>query len=231
MIEIIAAQIELDQAPVLAFSLKNDNASILLSSFGAALQKFEIKAPGFEKRDVVLGYSDWATYQQLFEQNQSAYFGAIVGPIAGRVTEAKIPWKDGIFEFEPNEGEHLLHGGKRNFSNVNWQLLSCEEVPYPKVTFCLETKAYAISLPGNLRCEVTYTLKETALEIVIKSSALEDTIANPTQHSYFNPVGHQASILDCEISIASEAYLELNQHKIPTGKLIRCSDLHQKKTS
>lgn len=226
MIEIYHAHEELDQAPVLEFVLHNEKAKVVLSSYGATLQSFEIDSSGFEKRDVVLGYSDWQVYQQLFTQQQSAYFGAIVGPIAGRVSEAKIPWKEGVFEFEPNEGRHLLHGGKRNFSNVNWQLLTYEEKPFPSVTLYLETKNKGISLPGNLRCEVCYTLQENELLIDISSIALEDTIANPTQHAYFNPAGQHSRILDSEISIASTAYLELNHEKLPTGKLIPCSDLH-----
>jgi aldose 1-epimerase len=229
MIEIHNAHEELDQAPVLEFALQNEKARVVLSSYGATLQSFEINYPGFEKRDVVLGYSDWQVYQQLFTQQQSAYFGAIVGPIAGRVTEATIPWKDGIYEFQSNEGKHLLHGGKRNFSNVNWQLLSYEEKPFPSVTLCLETQNAGISLPANLRCEVRYTLQENVLLIDITSIALEDTIANPTQHAYFNPAGHQGRILDCEITVASNAYLELNQDKLPTGKSIQCADWHEKK--
>lgn len=225
MIEIYHAHVALDQAPILEIALQNEKARVVLSSYGATLQSFEIDSSGFEKRDVVLGYSDWQVYQQLFTQQQSAYFGAIVGPIAGRVSEAKIPWKEGVFEFEPNEGRHLLHGGKRNFSNVNWQLLTYEEKPFPSVTLYLETKNTGISLPGNLRCEVCYTLQENILLIDITSIALEDTIANPTQHAYFNPAGHHGRILDCEITVASNAYLELNHEKLPTGKLIPCSDL------
>lgn len=225
MLVIHDANFQVDQAPVLSFELKNDSARVLLSSFGATLQCFEISVPGFEKRDVVLGYSDWVTYKELFDQKQSAYFGAIVGPIAGRIAEAKIPWKDGIFDFEPNEGRQLLHGGRSNFSNVNWQLLSYAEKPFPSVTLCIDTKSAGIELPGNLRCEVSYILKEIELQIYIHSIALEDTIANPTQHSYFNPSGHQGSILDCDIQMQAKSYLEINQNKIPTGKSIDFSDL------
>lgn len=223
MLEILDAHFELDQTPVLGFSLKNERACVLLNSFGATLQSFSLALPGFVKRDVVLGYPSWSAYHQLFEQNQSAYFGAIVGPIAGRITQAKIPFKNDIFHFEANEGPHLLHGGTRNFSNVNWKLLSYEEEPYPKVTFFLETTAYNIALPGNLRCEVSYTLMENALQINIRSIALEDTLANPTQHAYFNPGGHQASVLDTETWLHTQGYLALNKEKLPTGETIQLS--------
>ena len=211
---------QLDGHPVLEILLANAHAAITLFSFGATLQKFEIEVPKFIKRDIVLGYTDWETYQRTFEKRPNAYFGAIIGPIAGRIAHAKIPFKEDFFQFEANEGPHLLHGGKRSFSNVNWKLLSFKENPYPQVTLFLETKAHNIEHPGHLRCEVSYTLKDFALEIKIESIALDDTLANPTQHSYFNPNGHQGSVLDTEAWITADSYVELNKEKLTTGRIL-----------
>ena len=211
---------QLDGHPVLEILLSNANAAVTLFSFGATLQKFKIEVPDFHKRDIVLGYKDWDTYHKTFEKRPNAYFGAIIGPIAGRITNAKIPFKNDFFQFEANEGPHLLHSGKRSFSNVNWKLLSFEENPYPQVTFLLETKACNIEHLGHLRCEVSYTLKNFTLEIKIDSIALEDTLANPTQHSYFNPNGHQGSVLDTEAWIAADSYVELDKEKLPTGRML-----------
>ena len=210
---------QLNGQPVLEITLSNAQASVTLFSFGATLQSFAIALPGFAKRDVVLGYPNWKDYQKTFEYSSNAYLGAIIGPIAGRISKARIPFKTESFQFEANEGQHLLHGGKTCFSNVNWKLQSCEEEPYPQVTFILETAACKIALPGHLRAEVTYTLKEFELVIQIKCIALEDTIANPTQHAYFNPGGQQASILDSEVFLNTSRYIELNEDKLPTGVL------------
>ena len=216
---------QLDGQPVLEITLSNAHAAVTLFSFGATLQSFVLALPGFAKRDVVLGYPSWQDYQKTFDYNSNAYLGAIIGPIAGRIAKARIPFQAGAFQFEANEGPHLLHGGKRNFSNVNWRLLSHEEEPYPKVTFFLETKSSNIAHTGNLRTEVTYPLKEFELDIQIKCIALEDTIANPTQHGYFNPGGHQASILESEVYLNASRYIELNKEKLPTGEIIMLSHM------
>ena len=216
--EVLALQ--LDGKKVQEFSLLNANAQVKISTFGATLLSFDITCPGFQSRDVVLGYHDFESYQKAFEQTGNAYFGAIVGPIAGRISNAKIPWKASVFEFEPNEGKHLLHGGNKCFSNSNWELVSLQEQPFPSLTLALETKASDITLPGNLRCEVTYSLKDFTLELHIESIALEDTLANPTQHSYFNPNGHQASVFNSEAWIAADSFFKLNQEKLPTGGLV-----------
>ncbi len=210
----------LDGQEIKLLKLSNGRAQVKLSTYGATLLGFEIDYPGFTPRDIVLGYQDLESYQAAFKQSGNTYFGAIVGPLAGRISHAKIPFKEGVFEFEPNEGKHLLHGGAKCFSNTNWELVSLQEAPFPCVTLALETKSRQIDLPGNLRCEVSYVLKDFTLEIKIESIALDDTLANPTQHSYFNPNGHHGSVLETEAWITADSYVELNKEKLPTGYIL-----------
>lgn len=199
--------------------LQNDFAQITLLTYGATLQSFEIDQPGFLKRDVVLGFSEARKYKQAFDDQYNTYFGAIVGPVAGRIKKAQIPWKESAWNFQSNEGEHLLHGGKKNFSNVLWEIQALQNEPCPSVTFTLESTP-DMNLPGKLRCSATYTLKDLELAIHIETEALEDSLVNPTQHSYFNPNGHNGSILESEVLIQSEAFLELSEDKIPTGRIM-----------
>jgi aldose 1-epimerase len=213
----------LDGQPVCQVILSNACAKISLFSFGATLQSFEIDLPGFAKRDVVLGYPDWKTYRRTFDFPSNAYMGHIVGPIAGRVAHATIPWREDSWSFEANEGQHLLHGGKHCFSNHNWKIKATQHQPYPSVTFELQEKE-KFNLPGILNCLVTYTLKDTELDIQIESIAIEDTIVNPTQHGYFNPNGHQGSVLDTQTFVFTEKYLELNREKLPSGVLLKTSE-------
>jgi aldose 1-epimerase len=221
--EIIDLEELLDGQPVCQVILSNPYAKISLYSFGATLQSFTIDVSGYSKRDVVLGYPDWKTYQKTFDFSGNAYMGSMVGPIAGRLGQASLPWKDGSWSFEPNEGRNLLHGGRNCFSNHNWKIKETQQHPHPSVTFELEEKE-KFNLPGILYCAVTYTLKETELTIQIESVGIEDTIANPTQHGYFNPNGHQGSVLDVQTFLFTEKYLELNREKLPSGVLLKTSE-------
>jgi aldose 1-epimerase len=205
--------------PVQEITLKHQNAAITVLTYGATLQRFEIGIPGFEKRDVVLGYADWRSYVASFNEPPIAFIGAIVGPIAGRVANAQIPWKNSTWNFEPNEGQHLLHGGNSCYSNVNWTLAAIESEPQPSATFLLESHP-EMQLPGALLTKVKYTLFDFELRIEIETTALEATLSNPTQHGYFNPNGHEGSILDTDVFIQSAAFLELNDDKLPTGKVV-----------
>ncbi len=204
--------------PVQEITLKHQNAAITVLTYGATLQRFEIEIPGFEKRDVVLGYADWRSYVASFNEPPIAYIGAIVGPIAGRVANAQIPWKNSTWNFEPNERQHLLHGGNTCYSNVNWSLAAIESEPQPSATFILESHP-EMNLPGALLTKVKYTLFDLDLRIEIETTALEATLSNPTQHGYFNPNGHEGSILDTDVFIQSAAFLELNDDKLPTGEV------------
>jgi aldose 1-epimerase len=208
----------INDLPVQEITLQNQYATLSLLSFGATLQRFEIDVKGFQKRDVVLGYADWRSYVASFNEPPIAYIGAIVGPIAGRVANSRIPWKNTTWNFKPNEGQHLLHGGNTAFSNVNWRLAVIESEPLPKATFFLESLP-EMQMPGSLVTSVTYTLHDFELQIDIEATALEDSIVNPTQHNYFNPNGHEGSILDTDVFIQSGNFLELYDSKLPTGKV------------
>ena len=215
-VQVIDFAAQLDEQPVYQVILSNINATVSLFSFGATLQSFVVDMPGFEKRDIVLGYPDWTSYRHTFDFSGNAYMGNLVGPIAGRIANARIPWGTETWLFEANEGPHLLHGGRQSFSNHNWSLKDTKDTPHPTVTFELQEKE-KFNLPGMLNCQVTYTLTDTTLEIKIESRAIENTIANPTQHGYFNPNGHQGSILDSQVLLSAQAYLELNEEKLPSG--------------
>ena len=76
--------------------------------------------------------------------------------------------------------------------------------------------------PGNLKISVTYTLKnDNSLQISYDGVSDKKTIINMTNHSYFNLAGHDAgSICDEKMMIDADAFTELGQGSICTGKVI-----------
>jgi aldose 1-epimerase len=76
--------------------------------------------------------------------------------------------------------------------------------------------------PGNLQMRVTYTLTNQN-ELLIRYHAVTDqpTIVNVTNHSYFNLSGNaRRDILDHQLQLQSDQFLELDAELIPTGKLL-----------
>jgi aldose 1-epimerase len=75
--------------------------------------------------------------------------------------------------------------------------------------------------PGNLFVKVIYTLS-AANELKIDYTATTDraTPVNLTNHCYFNlSAGKESTILDHQLMIAANKFVDVNDHLIPSGQL------------
>ncbi len=75
--------------------------------------------------------------------------------------------------------------------------------------------------PGTLDIAVTYTLTdEDELRIDYKMKSDQDTLCNPTNHSYFNLKGHNGgTITDHELYIKANGFTETTDDLIPNGTI------------
>lgn len=73
--------------------------------------------------------------------------------------------------------------------------------------------------PGTFTVSVTYTLTDdNEIKIHYEGKSDKDTIANMTNHSYFNLEGHDhGSVLDHILWIDADGYTEIDAESIPTG--------------
>jgi aldose 1-epimerase len=74
--------------------------------------------------------------------------------------------------------------------------------------------------PGNLNQKIRYTLTEKN-EVKIEYNMVSDktTVINPTNHTYFNLMGHNSgSITDHVLTVYADAFLPINDTLIPTGE-------------
>ena len=78
-----------------------------------------------------------------------------------------------------------------------------------------------MGFPGNKELKVTYTLtEENEVKIHYEITSDQDTIINPTNHSYFNLKGHdQGDILDHTITLLASHYTPADAASIPTGEI------------
>ena len=75
--------------------------------------------------------------------------------------------------------------------------------------------------PGNAELEVRYSLAGAGLMIQYTLTTDAPTVANITNHSYFNLNGHASgSVLGHRLSLDAPAYLETDAGSIPTGRKI-----------
>ena len=196
-------------------TLKNDSLTVVLLNYGARLH--QILAPDKEGHfeNVLLTYDNFSDV--LTDQS---YFGAIVGPVAGRIKHGS--WAN--HQLEKNEGNHHIHGGSNGWSFQYWKVEVFKTPTSIGVVFYLQDTFS--DYPGPITATVTYQLTKNKLEMIIKTSSLTETICNPTNHAYFNLSGNgKRDIDEHELAIQTEGTLELDHEKIPTGALIATTSL------
>ena len=79
--------------------------------------------------------------------------------------------------------------------------------------------------PENLNCNVKYSLNDNdVLKIEFFANSDEDTIFNPTSHSYFNLNPSNNSILNHTLKINANNYIPINYEFLPVGEIEKISN-------
>ena len=187
---------------------------VVLTDFGAAIVDLMVPDRNGSLRDVSLGYDDVASYER-----ETTYFGAIVGPYANRVADAKCEIDGIIYTLDANNNENNLHSGYNSMAKNVWDVKEHSE---NKIVFTYDNPHLAQGFPGNSKCQVTYEVNEDN-QLVISYHAVSDkkTTFNMTNHTYFNLNGEASgNVLGHELMIHASGYTPVKSAKaIPTGEI------------
>lgn len=194
---------------------KGVTASII--AYGAALQSLTMPDRHGKSADVTLGYPSLDGYLA-----KSEYFGATVGRFANRLAEGRFKLDGKTYQTPQNDHGNSLHGGERGFDKVLWEVVSVGQGDAASVRLRYVSPDGDQGYPGTLTVFATYALNE-ANELRIEYTATADrpTIANITNHAYWNLAGEGAAAgaMGHVLTIPAEHYTPVNDKLIPTGKL------------
>ncbi|NDV26771.1 aldose epimerase family protein [Desulfovibrio sp. JC010] len=201
---------------VLLFTLENSTGcKARISTYGATLTGLEIPV-GDKNIDLVLGFDSLEEYM-----TDGNYFGATIGRVAGRISNAAFELDGQKYQLDRNEGSNHLHGGKYGFNRRNWKVLAQnEDAKSPSLTLELHCKDGMGGYPGNVRIETTFTLNSTSLSIVHRAQCDTPAPLNMTNHPYFNLNGGGHEIDNHELKIFSAKSTTFDKALIPDGRLI-----------
>lgn len=144
------------------------------------------------------------------------YFGAVAGRYANRIAGGRFTLDGKTFQLSQNESPNHLHGGADGYGTRVWALLDADD---SSVTLGLDDADGSNGYPGRVKVELTYSIEAPAtLRTSIRATTDAPTIVNLAQHSYFNLAGG-GTIRGHLLSIPAEAYLPIDEGKIPTGEL------------
>ncbi len=161
------------------------------------------------------------------------FHGAIIGPVAGRISNGRYLDGQKIIQLDQNEGKNTLHSGYNGLDTKIWKVQTQDNKDEATLILKKQLKNELDGFPGDIDITVSYSLTEAG-EIIINYEAKTDqkTLFNPTNHVYFNLSGNNKEpIYNHEFKLASDYYAVLDDENIPTGelKLVDLSDFDFRK--
>src|SRR5215204_3847112 len=190
----------IDNKHIDLYTLKNDQAEVQITNYGARIVSFLVQDKEGKKRDIVVGFDDLEKYLQADER----YYGAVVGRYANRIAKGRFTLEGKEYELAINNGPNHLHGGKKGFQDVVWDVLETSTTALKLKYFSKDGEE---GYPGNLEVAINYTLKGKDLEMDFQASTDKTTIFNITNHAFFNLNGQGSStIFNHQLSINADHY-------------------------
>lgn len=202
-----------DEREISSYTISNQSGmKAVVLDIGAVLESLIV--PDKEKNpvDVVLGFEDPKTYL-----TNPGCLGATVGRHANRIAGASYTLNNKTYQLAANDGANNLHSNPGSYYTRLWDASIGED----SVTFSLESPDGDQGYPGNLKVSVTYTLNDKdGLAITYQMESDQDTLANMTNHSYFNLDGHDSGdVLSQKVWINADAFTPSDAALIPTGEI------------
>lgn len=203
---------------VYKYTLVNkNNVSASFTTLGAVWMTMMVPDRNGNLADVILGYDDFEAYLKNIP-----HFGAPVGRNANRIGGASITIDGKEYKLEVNNGPNNLHSGSNQYHTRVWDCQPEETEDGDRLNFYLESPDGDQGYPGNAQIRVSYTLTEdNSVKIDYYMVSDADTVANFTNHCYFNLAGHDSGdVLKQEVWLDADCYTPADADSIPTGEIV-----------
>ena len=200
-----------------AFTIRNANGmAVRFIAYGGSIVSLEVPDRTGRLADVVLGYDSLEGYEA-----DRHYLGALIGRYANRIAKGRFTLDGHVHSVTVNDGPNHLHGGRRGFHKVPWDVTPFEDGDVTGALLSYTSVTGDEGYPGTLSVSVMMTLNDdNELALDYAAVADEPTPVNLTQHSYFNLAGHDAGDIRAhELTIAASRYTPVDASLIPTGAL------------
>lgn len=189
------------------YTISNGVITAEICDFGATLIRLH-----FDGVNVVCGYDSVEPYIL-----NDSYMGAIVLPNANRIRNACFTLNGKQYHLRVNNGPNNLHSSLPGGSAQSiWNVVNYSET---ELTLQLDYKDGELGFPGNRSFKVTYALKDDRLSITYCRISDQDTVFNPTNHSYFNLNGH-GTILDHILQLNCSYTTPNDENSCPVGDIV-----------
>lgn len=209
----------LEGITVYRYTLENvHGVSASFTDFGAIWLTMMVPDHNGKMDDVILGYDTVSAIQ-----SEPGHMGEPIGRSANRIGNAAFTLNGKTYELAVNSaGKHNIHSGPDFYRDRVWDTAIEEEEAGTKIAFSLHSPDGDQGYPGNADIKVSYTLTDdNCLKLDYEMVADADTIANFTNHVYFNLNGYDSgSVLSQKVWMDADAFTIADETSIPTGELV-----------
>jgi aldose 1-epimerase len=198
---------------VYLFKIENESgAYVELTNYGAAIVSVVVPDRLQHFENVVVGFPDLNGYL-----TDSCYIGSTIGRYANRISRVKFQLEGETFHLDANEGKNSNHAGKSGF---NYRVFTAEAFDNG-VMMTLSSPDGDGGYPGKLELMVIYTWSnDNELLINYKATTDKATIANFTNHAYFNLSAFKSKIYNHKLTLLSDSIVDLHEDYTPSGAII-----------
>jgi aldose 1-epimerase len=207
-----------DGKDILEYSLINNaGCHVSILNLGGIITEICVPDKDNKIENVVLGYHDIEEYQ-----NNPSFLGAMIGRIAGRISDAQFTIDDETYMLEKNSNSSNLHSGTKGFDKFIWNVKEILNDDIVALELNRLSPDKEMGFPGNLDVTVTYTFDNSnTLEISYLATTDKKTIITLTNHSYFNLSGNlKENMLSHILKINADKFGAINNEVLPTGELM-----------
>ena len=195
------------------YTLKNTNLELQITNYGARIVSYLVRDKQGKCTDIVVGFDDLDKYIKADER----YYGAVVGRYANRIAKGRFTLEGNEFVLATNNGPNHLHGGKKGFQDVVWDVV---EATNNTLTLKYFSKDREEGYPGNLEATIKYSLNGNDLDLDFLATTDKTTVFNITNHAFFNLNGlGSGSIFNHQLLINADHYTPVDDTAIPLGDI------------
>ena len=203
-----------DGRDVHALTLSAHGLSATVLTFGAILQDLRLDGVAYS---LTVGSDQLSDYEGALK-----YHGAIVGPVANRISNATATIDETTHHFDTNFiDKHTLHGGTTGTQTRIWQIAHHQP---DRVDLTLDLADGDGGFPGNRHITARFDIVAgPALRLSITTKTDAPSFANLTNHSYWNLDGTD-HMRDHHLRIDAATYLPIDDESVVTGEITSISD-------
>lgn len=190
-------------------TLSAGDIAVKILTLGAIVQDVRLAGVAY---GLALGSDKVADYEAGMK-----YFGAIVGPIANRISNSRVRLDGMMYELERNEeGRTHLHSGAEGSHAQIWTIVAQTQ---SSVTLTLTMPDGMAGLPGHRQISVTYQVTAPAtLTLEISGTTDATTVMNFASHIYWNLDG-TPTWEGHSLRLAADHYTPVDETVCPTGEV------------